>query len=158
MSSNWGGMEIGTTQMLYPTQCIDGLVHMYAGVSLKHYLSNHSLEPGNALRTPAFGLSKQFLGFIHCAPLFSNQENSFELLVQCYRSCFQLAPKESIAYSVLMGSGCKGFSTERASEAAAIACSTKPRSCTLYFILRDNCAINMLMRQLKKMDWVECSK
>ena len=62
-SSGWGGLDAGSN-MLYPAQVVDGLVHMHAGGNLRKALeavpvdewSGVRVQPGGAYVTPAFEL------------------------------------------------------------------------------------------------------
>ena len=65
-SSGWGGLDAGD-QMLYPAQVVDGLVHTYAGASLRTALAalpvrsdGKRCELGEAVISPSFGLHEQF--------------------------------------------------------------------------------------------------
>jgi len=66
-SSQWCGMEAGK-DMLYPVQCIDGAVHMYAGKELRAYLQEKhpsGCEVSEAVASPSFGSIPYSYGIVH---------------------------------------------------------------------------------------------
>mmetsp|Transcript_14662 Transcript_14662/g.23294 ORF Transcript_14662/g.23294 Transcript_14662/m.23294 type:complete len:183 (-) Transcript_14662:254-802(-) len=60
-------MEAGK-DMLYPVQCIDGAVHMYAGKELRAYLQEKhpsGCEVSEAVASPSFGSIPYSYGIVH---------------------------------------------------------------------------------------------
>ncbi|KAJ3404215.1 hypothetical protein HDU80_003163 [Chytriomyces hyalinus] len=104
MSSNWGGHEIDRRYQLYPIECVDGLVHRYAGVGLTRWLER--VQPvvveeeveeeegnrhvkclhGDAVVSPGFGLEDRFGILVHTAVPFNEGGDARLLLSRCYEA------------------------------------------------------------------------
>lgn len=146
-SSRWGGMDKGEN-MMYPVQCLDGIVHAEAGSGLLTYLQSlpeqHPFRDnagqivrcpvGHAVLSPSFGLSTYFSALIHTVPPFSSDENCEVKLLSCYSNSFRLisasdfARKHPVidqktAATVLLGTGTRGIPIETAARVATRACA-----------------------------------
>lgn len=149
-SSKWGGMEVGS-DMLYPVQALDGVVHELCGFELYKYLQSLPEKPpyvdcagqrircpvGTSVVSPSFGgLTDGFDAIIHTVPPFYGDVDWESRLECCYLNSFQLAvntPKTAMRTKcspqfvtmacVLLGSGCRGIPVCEASQIAAYACS-----------------------------------
>jgi O-acetyl-ADP-ribose deacetylase (regulator of RNase III) len=119
LNSKWGGMEIGPN-MKYPSQAVDGLVHMMGGVTLKQHIQSQYLNNNIAIMTIATERLSTVCGLqyiIHTAPPFANDSNTAnELALKldlCYISAFRLIQERTdieIVAMPLLGSGTAGFS------------------------------------------------
>ncbi|KAI8823911.1 hypothetical protein BJ741DRAFT_633886 [Chytriomyces cf. hyalinus JEL632] len=148
MSSNWGGHEIDRRYQLYPIECVDGLVHRYAGAELTQWLER--LKPvvkeeegnrfvkclhGDAVVSPGFGLEDRFGLLVHTAVPFNEGGDAGLLLSRCYESSILAVakrdgsikgttglshqPSKTIRMlTVLLGSGSRGFEANECCEAA----------------------------------------
>jgi O-acetyl-ADP-ribose deacetylase (regulator of RNase III) len=122
--SNWGGLEAGEG-MRYPTQCVDGRVHMEGGAELKQLLLCHDgCKVGGAVVTRAVGGLSAGAGgcsykyVIHTVPPLASNAFSKTLsclsqadidssLTSCYLSSLNLASTLSDA-DVGLGAGGDG--------------------------------------------------
>ena len=146
-SSRWGGMDKGEN-MMYPVQCLDGVVHSEAGSGLLAYLQSlpeqHPFRDsagqivrcpvGQAVLSPSFGLSSYFSALIHTVPPFYSDENCEAKLLSCYSNTLLLISasghvnsrrviRPTTAATVLLGSGVRGIPVETAARIASRACA-----------------------------------
>ena len=136
-SSNWCGMDAGP-QMLYPAQCIDGVVGQLGGRELRASLEGRQCEVGAALATPpphGSRLADAFSLLVHTNPPRwprgePEAESEWEaLLASCHTSAFQAAQEAARGADQqlvvpLLGAGARGAPDERAAAAAAKAASS----------------------------------
>jgi len=141
-SNSWGGMSAGSN-MNYPAQAVDGIVHMEGGRALVNELkkipiipmqqekekeiitttsSNKKVHIGSAVHTLATGRLKTAHGYnyiIHTPPPFYNDENSQNKLMKCYLSSIKLCLDLNIDVlcSPLLGGGTAGFPKDIAFQA-----------------------------------------
>ena len=107
--------------------CIDNCIHTYAGIQLRNAcadimeMQGHEEPTGQAKITPAFNLPCKYV--LHTVgPIVQGQltKEHEELLASCYRSCLELADKnsvKSIAFCCI-STGVFMFPNERAAEIA----------------------------------------
>jgi O-acetyl-ADP-ribose deacetylase (regulator of RNase III) len=83
--------------------CIDNCIHTYAGIQLRNYCNDimtrqgHPEHTGEAKLTPAFNLPCDYV--IHTVgPIVQGRlsEKHKSLLASCYRSCLEIADKNSV--------------------------------------------------------------
>lgn len=120
--SVWGGMEAGD-RMRYPTQCVDGRVHMESGPMLKKTLQLNypsGCAVGKAVVSKTFGnlsTKYKYQHIIHTVPPLANDpslnlDSNDHLLASCYLSSFEIFLNSSdmkIVATPLVGSGTAGF-------------------------------------------------
>jgi len=129
VGSSWGGMEAGTN-MLYPSQVVDGLVHRH----VEDELSGLKCPVGEAVGTSGGDLNFDFV--LHTASPFFSDSNSRELLAQCYQSVLSMALSDGRLAMPLMGAGARGFPIDVASQ-VAISEASKTRDKVIVFGVLD---------------------
>ena len=130
----WGGMEAGAG-MMYPTQCVDGCVHVAGGpmfraacAALPEIQPGIRCPVGHALLMPSQGTLRDRYNYICCtvAPFRSHPEwearlrDSFTNIIYCLEQVDKShSPEYTTAAIPLLGSGARGSSHEAAAKIAA---------------------------------------
>ena len=149
------------TNLFYPPQAIDGLVHgargdssggdSSGGAALAAAISELPIVQGEDIRCPtgssvltaAYGdLRECYAHVVHCVAPFYDSDRWHEQLLSCYMSAFDIADScgaETVAVP-LLGAGARGAPIELAADIAATAASIWSGSsslCSVRFSVQD---------------------
>jgi len=140
-TTGWGGMEAGAG-MLYPTQVIDGRVHIEGGEELQSALDIAApTQDDNGMRcavghgvitdaTSRLHSIAQYQQVIHVVPPYYSSPRWRAELIQCYSAALSLSmnsakyDKHVVLACPIIGSGARGAPWDEAAEVAVEALTT----------------------------------
>eukprot|EP00756_Hemistasia_phaeocysticola_P043569 Hpha_TRINITY_DN17152_c0_g1::TRINITY_DN17152_c0_g1_i1::g.146868::m.146868 len=128
-SSKWCGMEAGPL-MLYPVQCVDGMVDQLGGGALRASLEGQSCTVGGAIPVQPPGgsaLCASFALLVYTAPPVwprgaADEAEWMALLTSCHTRSYEVVQGAALCGPVvvpLLGAGARGAPEARAATAAA---------------------------------------